>query len=770
MVKKKPFINKKTAQHFHVVHRSQRDPKANDPNASKFVLLAANRPVELASDSEYDDEDEDDDEVDDESDDEMPDLVDSPRASTTEPSEPAAAVKKPSKRSSKTAFPTRKVRFGGIEAEDLVDELGMVRDGYDYSQHLKEMGKGRFYSASGEFASHNELARRVALPEDVLPSAEEQDRLLEAITLTTETMDDDLREALNHDEYFEELNDDFVLQAAQEDPEADGADGFDYDAHIAKLMAAASGVPKFKGDLTDDEDDEELSDLEDDELGEEDEMDDADKTEHQRTLDEAFEKLMAEEYDDDQLGELEEDDPETRGDVVLQGELLDTIVEDYANLRQEMLNDEGKLGNPFRTGNRLKEILEECERERLAEEDAEEENDVAVSPEQDEDVEQQLTEMFMRSAYLAPREREQWDVETIVSTYSNLDNHPTILRDDDLLKKKRNKKKKSDALSTLSEDDLAAACRDKSKIVLSRKTGMPIGIFEFQKEEAAAAAAAAAKQQKGAPAVAAQAPKKKREESKEEKKARKEAVKLQKQQRRQEKKQWKTAFKDEEQRQIAQTQPGKVSIFKHMHVEIELPGQCDELTFVLGDRKLQHIELRRRCPLASSVQLLFKVQSTSSRRFRVRPTLGILSSSGEEVTTIQIQLAPGELKELWKRAESKDYESLVFSKTIPARIIEAPLHGNAMENVPVEKTKHTSQPATKKSEIVGPELTRAVETTQQGDPPAIRAVPEQLPIDSVEQRAHVRLKDKDPRQWQVLDEMAQRLRQLLRAHRHQARA
>lgn len=39
--RKKQFINKKTAQHFHVVHRSQRDPKANDPEASKFVLLSS---------------------------------------------------------------------------------------------------------------------------------------------------------------------------------------------------------------------------------------------------------------------------------------------------------------------------------------------------------------------------------------------------------------------------------------------------------------------------------------------------------------------------------------------------------------------------------------------------------------------------------------------------------------------------------------------------------------------------------------------------------
>lgn len=38
---KKKFIDKKTAQHFHVVHRSQRDPKANDPDASKYVLLSS---------------------------------------------------------------------------------------------------------------------------------------------------------------------------------------------------------------------------------------------------------------------------------------------------------------------------------------------------------------------------------------------------------------------------------------------------------------------------------------------------------------------------------------------------------------------------------------------------------------------------------------------------------------------------------------------------------------------------------------------------------
>jgi len=35
---KKPFIDKKNARYYEVVHRSQRDPLLADENASKFVL------------------------------------------------------------------------------------------------------------------------------------------------------------------------------------------------------------------------------------------------------------------------------------------------------------------------------------------------------------------------------------------------------------------------------------------------------------------------------------------------------------------------------------------------------------------------------------------------------------------------------------------------------------------------------------------------------------------------------------------------------------
>ncbi|KAE9025216.1 hypothetical protein PF011_g3120 [Phytophthora fragariae] len=551
MVRKKQFIDKKSAQHFHVVHRSQRDPKANDPEASKYVLLSSSQHVELRSDSESDDEYEDDggdSELD--SDDEMPDLVDT---KSTKPK------KKSSSSSGRAAFPVRKVRFGGVEAEDLVDENGLPRDGYDYSQHMKEMGQGKFYSATSRFDAGEEaraLSRKVDLPEDALPSAEEQDRLLDAITLTTDVMDEDLREALVNDEAFEELDDNFVVQAAEQNADDAGTDDFDYDAHIAKLMEAASGVtPLYRGNLTDSED-EEFSDDEEEFSGGEAEPQEGetpDRDEEQRVLDELFEKTLAEEYDDDQLGELEEDDPETRGKETLDGELLAAVVEDYAFVQQELADAEGKLGNALRAGNRLKQVLEECEAERHAyeydedaeTEDEEEPEDAAARAEREK---KELQELFERNQDLQREEREQWDCETIVSTYSTLDNHPTVLREEGPT---RRKKKKQPVIASIAEGvDIR-----KQKVTLSRKTGMPLGVFETE----AAVKSKPAKHTEQQPETS----RRQKGETKEQKRARKAAVKMEKMSRRAEKKETKLAFKEEEARQSTQTVAGRVSVFKY---------------------------------------------------------------------------------------------------------------------------------------------------------------------------------------------------------------
>ncbi|RLN66077.1 hypothetical protein BBP00_00002449 [Phytophthora kernoviae] len=541
--RKKQFINKKTAQHYHVVHRSQRDPRANDPEASKYVLLSSTQQdVELRSDSEYEDSELD-------SDDEMPDLVDTPAPKAKTSLKPTGK--------GKIAFPTRKVRFGSVEAEDLVDENGLPRDGYDYAQHMKEMGHGKFYSATSRFDASEEsraMSRHVELPEDALPSGEEQERLLDAITLTTDVMDEDLREALVNGGAFEELDDNFVLQAAEEN-EAEGAtDDFDYDAHIAKLMEAANGVPKFRGNLTDSEDEEEFSDDDDDneEFSDGEVETPQERDEAQRVLDELFEKTLAEEYDDEQLGELEEDDPETRGEETLDGALLEAVIEDYAIVQQELADAEGKLGNPLRTGNRLQQVLEECEAERRAyeededattEEDEVEEDPVARAKRE----EKEIQELYERNKYLQREEREQWDCETIVSTYSTLDNHPTVLREE---APKRKKKKQAVAVTAAVTEGVRT-----QKVTLSRKTGMPLGVFET--------AASTKGEEPKTYKEGVQDNRRQKGETKEEKRARKAAVKMDKMTRRAEKKETKLAFKEEEARQSTQTVAGRVSVFKY---------------------------------------------------------------------------------------------------------------------------------------------------------------------------------------------------------------
>ncbi|KDO22292.1 hypothetical protein SPRG_12132 [Saprolegnia parasitica CBS 223.65] len=501
MGKKKAFINKKEAQHFHVVHRSQRDPLINDPTASKFVLLSATQAQEFdGSQAPYDSGDDDDDD--------MPDLV--------------------------ASAPTKQVRFGNVVAQDLVNELGMVNDGYDYTKHMREIGHGQFYSAGGTYdEGAGLLSKRVVLPDDVLASnTVESERMLEAITLTEDVMDEDLREALTNEDAFEELNDDFMLQAAEDNGEDDGAaDGFDYEAHIAKLMAAADGIPKYRGNLSDDEDDDEL-DSDDEEEFSDDDDDDAygeSKDDAQRALDEAFEKLMEEEYDDEEIGELDEE--ETRGELLLEGALLESIVQDYVHLQEEVMQTEGRIGNPLRTGNRLQEVLAEC-----AAEDALYESEEEAEPEL-----ANMDDIAHTNPYLAPRVEDQWDCETIVSTYSNLDNHPTLLREP---RRENPKKKKKNA----------------NHIILSSKTGMPLNITPISEE-------AESQHDDAVSYVGSVVPQlvRNRQETKEEKKERKLAAKAHKQERRTDKKETKNIFKDEKIRQLNQHGPraGSVSFFKY---------------------------------------------------------------------------------------------------------------------------------------------------------------------------------------------------------------
>jgi protein LTV1 len=94
--------------------------------------------------------------------------------------------------------------------------MGFKNDGYDYSKHMKEMGGGSFIGKNG--GARPEYGHHLELPADALPSQGELDRRLEAVTIGTDYMDEDLRAALfNEDdgeEEFEELLDDFITDVS----------------------------------------------------------------------------------------------------------------------------------------------------------------------------------------------------------------------------------------------------------------------------------------------------------------------------------------------------------------------------------------------------------------------------------------------------------------------------------------------------------------------------------------------------------------------------
>jgi protein LTV1 len=110
------------------------------------------------------------------------------------------------------------VESAWAKRKDHINELGFVNDGYDYSKHLKEIGGGRFIGKDGNTQSYELPKQAAVLPDDVLPSTGELVRDLEAITISHEFMDEDLRDALFEDAddmgAFEILDDDFVAQVS----------------------------------------------------------------------------------------------------------------------------------------------------------------------------------------------------------------------------------------------------------------------------------------------------------------------------------------------------------------------------------------------------------------------------------------------------------------------------------------------------------------------------------------------------------------------------
>uniref|UniRef100_A0A7S2S3F4 Low temperature viability protein n=1 Tax=Mucochytrium quahogii TaxID=96639 RepID=A0A7S2S3F4_9STRA len=402
--KKKQFIDKKTAFKFNILHRSQQDPEYHREGGSKLVLHPADGATARA----------------------LKKLGLETGEQADEFNQGLGAV---------TANYTHDHQAANVKELREVDEHGFPIDGYDYTKHLAEIsGDGMFISKSGEsmpssmvvFPKEKANSSGFSLPSAALASGTEMDRMLEAITLKPEKMDPDMKALLEEDGEFvatddeleedDTLEEDFMAQLLDAEANAPAEEEFDYDAHVARLMAE------------DDSDDEEY----DDEIPDEDEMlERVTQSRPRRDIDAHFDTVLENEYDDNEIGELDHVNFDDRvgGVIDLRSDRVSALVDEFANEKQlDKTRGHHEIGatkdNEFVKDRAVK----------LQQKEEEEATGAA-----DDDIEATKEEMLKRWGY-EDRPREKWDCETIVSTYSVLDNHPQLIA-----AKKKVKKKTSQA-------------------------------------------------------------------------------------------------------------------------------------------------------------------------------------------------------------------------------------------------------------------------------------------------------------------------------------
>lgn len=514
MVKKsKQFISKNEGQHFYLVHRSQTDSaRGNEQEPSEFVLIPAS----------------------DNGNDTRRKLV----------SDAVQGIQSYYDGSSDTS----RNRSNNLP-KDHINELGFRNDGYDYSKHLKVID-GAYMNAEGQWVTPEPKEKRVAfeLPEDSLPSQTEFARDYNAITIDPEIMDEDLHAALFNDcdeDDFEELQDDFVSVAMQEPELPD----FDFDAHIAALIerseknctrAGANVAPR--GWETD-RDKEMLrhahaTEYDEDSDGQfSDTLEDYEGTKYttnsyysnytatslpfstasknnpeRRALeDRRFEETVAE-YDDAELGYCSDADS-VEGAISLDGDdpLFTQAIEEFLQDQKDLVLVEGVLVNKgaravpsecrgklqqkgygeltaeemTRESDTLGRVMSELEIKLLAEEQKRVQLEYAAMLSEQED---KFDELRTCQEYLREeRVDEQWDCESVLSTYSTLDNHPSLIKEPGSSKFRKHKSRlardqEAAALESESNFDGKAALIAKSagilppqRIELTGKLSLPVG-------------------------------------------------------------------------------------------------------------------------------------------------------------------------------------------------------------------------------------------------------------------------------------------------------
>jgi protein LTV1 len=498
---KKPFIDRKKASTYHVLHRSERDVADGD-----FVLW--------------------------------------PTGPDNHPGTDATVLQ--------NDFASLRTQ---LRAAGLLDEG-------DQERYLKPMtGEGLFVDAKsghvqkleGIVATTSSVAHSNAVGEDNLLEVQRQ---FDSIPLTADCMEEDIAAALfgDFDELdFEELDDAFVLQASE--PEPDGAnvkEAFDFDAHVRQLIEKAKRARQDEDDKAGEHgraDREFFGGLQP--LQEDYDDEDEDGQYYANTLDAEEEKALADlfhatlaEYgDDDEEDEIndEEAEPEIYGHVELENPMLDAVLdefltenpEDILMQKEDYLDDrrgakQNKGGFSVLVGTQMVPAKDlnmadhhpEQEPSRPLEELWREADETLALPKEQPPAE----EIFIDGkSYFSERERNRWDCESILTTYSNLDNNPhTVDVSEGRRRRRRQQQQQPEPDQT---------------IRLSNKTGLAVLAQEDEEEKFDDLSTTIASVNRGVPRP--------RNESGEERKNRKLLVKKERELARIQKKMTKAAFDDE---------------------------------------------------------------------------------------------------------------------------------------------------------------------------------------------------------------------------------
>ncbi|KAL1005967.1 hypothetical protein UPYG_G00066260 [Umbra pygmaea] len=452
--RKKKFINKEQAVTFHLVHRSQRDPLAADEKAPQHVLLKQKVDVEKRLEEQRE--------------------------------------------------------FGVFFDDD-----------YNYLQHLKETSQAVEWASSGrsqrgkrphdqdgedEEAGEEEKAIPVQnvsfkLPSSVFASEFEEDvgMLNKAAPVSGPRldMDPDIVAALDEDFDFDDpdnmLDDDFILKANDVEGAVETGDDDDDDEweDTDEEGSDTEGDFDSEGAVSGDEDGEgfprEFMFMDEETRSRFTEYSLSSsvmrRNEQLTLLDDRFEKFF-EQFDGDEIGAL--DNADVEGHIEPDSARLEEVIQDY--FKQKKLDSL----RPDDLGPKVLPVLKE----------------------EDDDEDSEEEEHGMETLVLeAPAEK--WDCETIISTYSNLYNHPKVIKDPPKVK----------------------------PIRVSNKTGIPLDVLPERGMTAKQAERIERINDSDLPRVSTQP--RPREESKEERRARKQAIKEERKERRTEKKANKLAFKQE---------------------------------------------------------------------------------------------------------------------------------------------------------------------------------------------------------------------------------